>query len=213
MAVLRAQYSGASAQWPAARVDDGVEWQELGPLPAVPFPADNPYSRAKVVLGQQLFFDKQLSKGRDISCASCHDPQKGWSDGLSVSVGHLGQKGNRNAPSILNSAFSSTQFWDGRVATLEEQSLHPIQNPIEMALSHDELLARLQASPDYQAAFATAFGDRGLRWSGSPRRSPPSNAPSSAETAILSASSKGIVRHSVTRRCGGCTSTAPMAAA
>ncbi|MGL5538410.1 MAG: cytochrome-c peroxidase, partial [Aeromonas veronii] len=162
MAALRAQYSGSSAQWPAARVDEGVEWQELGPLPAVPFPADNPYSRAKVVLGQQLFFDKQLSKGRDISCASCHDPQKGWSDGLSVSVGHLGQKGNRNAPSILNSAFSSTQFWDGRVATLEEQSLHPIQNPIEMALSHDELLARLQASPDYQAAFATAFGDQGI---------------------------------------------------
>ncbi|MGL6163180.1 MAG: cytochrome c peroxidase, partial [Aeromonas veronii] len=148
--------------WPAAKVDEGVEWQELGPLPAVPFPADNPYSRAKVVLGQQLFFDKQLSKGRDISCASCHDPQKGWSDGLSVSVGHLGQKGNRNAPSILNSAFSSTQFWDGRVATLEEQSLHPIQNPIEKALSHDELLARLQASPDYQAAFATAFGDQGI---------------------------------------------------
>ncbi|MGL5484266.1 MAG: cytochrome c peroxidase, partial [Aeromonas veronii] len=59
-------------------------------------------------------------------------------------------------------AFSSTQFWDGRVATLEEQSLHPIQNPIEMALSHDELLARLQASPDYQAAFATAFGDQGI---------------------------------------------------
>ncbi|EKB11271.1 cytochrome c peroxidase [Aeromonas veronii] len=162
MAALRAQYSGSSAQWPAARVDEGVEWQELGPLPAVPFPVDNPYSRAKVVLGQQLFFDKQLSKGRNISCASCHDPQKGWSDGLSVSVGHLGQKGNRNAPSILNSAFSSTQFWDGRVATLEEQSLHPIQNPIEMALSHDELLARLQASPDYQAAFATAFGDQGI---------------------------------------------------
>ncbi|WP_447826519.1 cytochrome c peroxidase [Aeromonas hydrophila] len=162
MAALRARYAGPAAQWPAARVDEGVEWQELGPLPAVPFPADNPYSRAKVVLGQQLFFDKRLSQAQDISCASCHDPQKGWSDGLSVSVGHQGQKGARNAPSILNSAFSSSQFWDGRVGSLEEQSLHPIQNPVEMALDHDELLARLQASHDYPAAFATAFGDEGI---------------------------------------------------
>ncbi|WP_457831470.1 cytochrome-c peroxidase, partial [Staphylococcus aureus] len=96
---------------------------------------------------------KRLSRAQDISCASCHDPQKGWSDGLSVSVGHQGQKGTRNAPSILNSAFSSSQFWDGRVGSLEEQSLHPIQNPVEMALDHDELLARLQASRDYPAAF------------------------------------------------------------
>jgi cytochrome c peroxidase len=162
MSALRAQYTGPSAQWPAARVDDGVEWQELGPLPAVPFPADNPYSRAKVVLGQQLFFDKQLSQAKDISCASCHDPQKGWSDGLSVSVGHLGQKGTRNAPTIINAAYSSSQFWDGRVASLEEQSLHPIKNPVEMALDHDELLARLRASSDYPAAFAQAFGDEGI---------------------------------------------------
>lgn len=159
LAALRVQYAGDSSQWPAANVDEGVQWQELGAMPAVPFPADNPYSRAKVVLGQQLFFDKQLSKARDISCASCHDPQKGWSDGLSVSVGHLGQKGTRNAPTILNAAYSSTQFWDGRVGSLEEQSLHPINNPVEMALDHDELLARLRASPDYAAAFATAFGD------------------------------------------------------
>ena len=159
LASLRAQYAGDPGQWPAAMVDEGVEWQELGPLPAMPFPADNPYRRAKVVLGQQLFFDKQLSQARDISCASCHDPQKGWSDGLSVSVGHLGQKGTRNAPTILNAGYSSSQFWDGRVATLEEQSLHPISNPVEMALDHDELLARLRASSDYPAAFAAAFGD------------------------------------------------------
>ncbi|MFC5706658.1 cytochrome c peroxidase [Aeromonas eucrenophila] len=159
LAALRAQYAGDSSQWPAANVDEGVQWQELGAMPAVSFPADNPYSRAKVVLGQQLFFDKQLSQARDISRASCHDPQKGWSDGLSVSVGHLGQKGTRNAPTILNAAYSSTQFWDGRVGSLEEQSLHPINNPVEMALDHDELLVRLRASPDYPAAFATAFGD------------------------------------------------------
>ena len=81
MAALRARYAGPAAQWPAARVDEGVEWQELGPLPAVPFPTDNPYSRAKVVLGQQLFFDKRLSRAQDISCASCHDPQKGGATG------------------------------------------------------------------------------------------------------------------------------------
>ncbi|MGY6040593.1 cytochrome c peroxidase [Aeromonas sp. AE23HZ002T15] len=159
LTALRAQYAGDSSQWPTANVDEGVQWQELGAMPAVPFPTDNPYSRAKVVLGQQLFFDKRLSKANDISCASCHDPQKGWSDGLSVSVGHLGQKGTRNAPTILNAAYSSTQFWDGRVGSLEEQSLHPISNPVEMALDHDELLARLRASPDYGEAFATAFGD------------------------------------------------------
>ena len=109
-------------------------------------------------------------------------------------MGHQGQKGTRNAPSIINSAFSSSQFWDGRVGSLEEQSLHPIQNPVEMALDHDELLARLQASHDYPAAFATAFGDEGSAWSGLPRRSPPSSAPSSAATATSSASSKATGR-------------------
>ncbi|MCG9677302.1 cytochrome c peroxidase [Vibrio sp. Isolate24] len=159
LAVLRSQYSQAPENWPQPTVDDGVEWKELGLKPAVPFPSDNPYSKQKVALGKALFFDKRLSKDNTISCASCHDPSKGWADGLRAAVGINGQTGKRNTPTILNTAYYETLFLDGRVSSLEEQSLHPISNPIEMGLPHDEMLNKLDNINEYKPLFTAAFGD------------------------------------------------------
>ena len=156
---LRKVYSQSPLAWPEPRVAEGVEWQELGLRPAVPFPADNPYSKEKVTLGRTLFFDKTLSKDNTLSCASCHDPAKGWADGLSTAIGIDGQKGPRNTPTIINTAYYDTLFLDGRVGSLEEQSLHPIANPIEMGQPLDELLLKLDQELQYPALFNAVFGD------------------------------------------------------
>ncbi|MGD8112728.1 cytochrome c peroxidase [Vibrio sp. TRT 17S01] len=159
IAKLRADYSQDPSQWPAPTVDEGVAWQELGLKPAVPFPQDNPYSSEKVALGKKLFFDPQLSKDNSLSCASCHDPAKGWADGIRQAVGINGQKGPRNTPTIINTAYYQTLFLDGRLASLEEQSLHPIANPIEMGLPHNELVTKLDDAAEYAPLFEAAFGD------------------------------------------------------
>lgn len=148
------------ATWPAPDVDSGVSWEPLGELPAVEYPSDNPYSLAAYNLGKRLFFDARLSQNKDISCSTCHAPAQGWDDNLTVSVGHDGQKGTRNAPSIINAAFQHTLFWDGRADSLEEQALQPIANPVEMNLSLEELEARIHQGDfaDYQDAVGAAFG-------------------------------------------------------
>jgi cytochrome c peroxidase len=127
-------------------------------LPPVPNPADNPPTAEKIHLGQQLYFDPRLSSDRTVSCASCHDPAKGFSNGAAVATGVGGQKGGRSAPTVVNSAYSALQFWDGRAATLEQQALGPIQNPIEMNLPIDEAVARLNAITGYRTQFQQVFG-------------------------------------------------------
>ena len=157
---LRELYSKPTSEWPRPTLSKNVDWQELGLLPDVPFPNENPYSREKVDLGRKLFFDKKLSKDNTISCSSCHEPKKAWTDGLATSVGIKGQKGNRNTPTIINTAYYDTLFLDGRVNSLEEQSLHPIENPIEMGLSINELLSKLNNDSNYRSLFKGAFGDK-----------------------------------------------------
>ena len=159
---LREKYAQEPSLWPKPTIDEGIEWQELGLLPPVPFPADNPYSKHKENLGRKLFFDKRLSKDNTISCGSCHEPSKGWADGTRVAVGIEGHTGTRNTPTILNTAYYESLFWDGRVKSLEEQSLHPIANPIEMGLPLDELLVKLEKINTYRALFKSAFGDEGI---------------------------------------------------
>src|SRR5262245_49860987 len=88
-------------------------------LSALKIPTDNPYSKDKAELGKQLYFDKRLSRDNSVSCASCHDPEKGWSNGEAVATGIRGQKGGRSAPSIINAAYAPLQFWDGRAIGLE----------------------------------------------------------------------------------------------
>lgn len=127
-------------------------------LPKVRHPADNPPSEAKIALGKQLYFDPRMSLDNTISCASCHDPKKGWSNGEAVATGVNSLKGGRSAPTIINSAYGKLQFWDGRAAHLEEQALGPIQNPIEMTMSLDKVVERLSAIPGYQQQFQAVFG-------------------------------------------------------
>lgn len=121
-------------------------------------PADNPFTQEKAELGKQLYFDPRLSRDNTVSCASCHDPNKGWSNGEAVATGIGGQKGGRSAPTIMNAAFSPLQFWDGRAVGLEGQALGPIQNPIEMNLTLPELEKKLNGIKGYRDQFKKVFG-------------------------------------------------------
>jgi len=107
----------------------------------ISIPPDNPITTQKVELGRVLFFDKRLSNDNTIACANCHLPQFGFTDGQPVATGIKGQKGGRSAPASINRVFSSVQFWDGRAATLEDQSIGPFTNPIEhgFAMSDEDL--------------------------------------------------------------------------
>jgi len=158
-AELREKYAKPPAEWPAPTIDEGVEWQELGLLPKLTFPEQNPFTKEKALLGRQLFFDPRLSQTREMACASCHDPDLAWADGRTVSFGLGRQPLRRNAPSILNAAWMKTYFWDGRAATLEEQAEQVLLNPQEMGSSEALLKERLSGSPAYREAFREVFGD------------------------------------------------------
>ncbi|MGH7130012.1 MAG: cytochrome-c peroxidase, partial [Planctomycetaceae bacterium] len=128
-------------------------------LPEFTHPKDNPITAEKILLGKQLYFDKRLSKDRSISCASCHDPKKGWSNGEPNAEGVGGQRGGRSAPTIINSVYSDFHFWDGRAGSLEEQALGPIQNPIEMNMKLGDCCARINEIPGYRKQFEKVFGE------------------------------------------------------
>jgi cytochrome c peroxidase len=127
-------------------------------LPAVPVPAANSPTAETVALGRKLFYDPRLSADNTLACASCHNPTLAFTDGRQHSTGVSGKIGTRNAPSVLNAAYSSVQFWDGRAPTLEEQVAGPIANPIEMNQSHDVCVGKLEADPVYRTEFEHAFG-------------------------------------------------------
>jgi cytochrome c peroxidase len=134
-----------------------ADWQALPTT--VPQPPDNPTSDAKVELGKMLFFDPRLSSTGTISCFSCHNVMEGGDDHRPTSIGVHGQLGGRNAPTVWNAAFQSTQFWDGRAPSLEAQAKGPIVNPIEMGMSKLELAVdRIQRIPGYHQFFDRAFG-------------------------------------------------------
>lgn len=123
-------------------------------------PEDNPLTQEKVELGKLLYFDTRLSADNTVSCATCHDPANGWVDGLPVSIGIGNQKGTRNAPTVINSTYFFSQFWDGRAPTLEEQAKGPIINPVEMGMqAHDLAVANIKKVPGYQPLFQKAFGE------------------------------------------------------
>jgi len=121
-------------------------------------PADNPMTAAKVELGKKLYFDERLSVDGTLSCATCHNPRFGFSNGVQFSPGFQGKLGDRNSPTVLNRLYSTAQFWDGRAASLEEQALGPIQNPVEMANSLPAMISNLDKIAGYKAEFAAAFG-------------------------------------------------------
>lgn len=154
------KYRAPIADWPSFVVDPSVQATELGPLPNLPaVPWHNSETEE---LGKHLFFDPRLSGSGQIACASCHDPNLGWTDGKRVSFGHDRQRGSRNAMTLLNVAYFNELFWDGRADGLLDLVAQPIQNPIEMNVSIDTVIGRLARSVQYQEAFKKAFGTSGI---------------------------------------------------
>ena len=129
-------------------------------LPEVPIPEDNPQTPAKIALGEKLFLDTRFSITGEVSCSTCHDPEKALTDSpLKTSEGIRKLTGTRNAPTVVNSAYNETQFWDGRSPTLEDQALHPFLNPVEMAMpDHERLIEVIRHDPDYVKQFKDVFG-------------------------------------------------------
>jgi cytochrome c peroxidase len=132
-------------------------------LPSVPYPENNPQTPEKIALGDKLFNDKRFSDTGVVSCATCHDATKAFTDSpLKVSEGIQGLTGTRNAPTVINSVFFETMFWDGRSPDLEDQALHPFINPVEMGLKdHQPILDIVRSDPEYTKAFNEVFGKSG----------------------------------------------------
>jgi cytochrome c peroxidase len=121
-------------------------------------PPDNPQTADKIALGQKLFFDGRLSVDGTVACSSCHDPARAFTDGRRASIGIKGRIGQRNAPTILNTVYNTTQFWDGRARTLEEQAAFPIVNPSEMGQPNlDAAVARIAGVREYRKDFERVF--------------------------------------------------------
>jgi cytochrome c peroxidase len=126
-------------------------------------PTDNPVSLSKVALGRALYFDKRLSIDGTVSCASCHDPARAFTDSNVVAIGVGNRRGTRNAPTILNTVFNESLFWDGRAHSLEDQIKHPLMSSFEMGMgSKDELIKRLSSIPEYRQQFRLVFKSAGL---------------------------------------------------
>jgi cytochrome c peroxidase len=141
----------------------GMEQKAPLGLPPLPVPEDNPQTPEKVALGDSLFHDTRFSSTGEVSCATCHDDAKAFTDApLSVSEGIEGLSGTRNAPTVVNAGYFDTQFWDGRSPSLEDQALHPFLNPVEMGLeTHDPILEIVRTDPYYVEAFTSVFGKSG----------------------------------------------------
>jgi cytochrome c peroxidase len=129
----------------------------------ITFPKNNPYTPEKAALGKKLYFDTRLSISSAQSCSSCHSPGFGWGDGLPVGVGHGMAKLGRRSPTIVNAAWGDIFMWDGRLASLEEQALGPIQSPGEMNMPIGQLMERLSSVAEYKPLFAAVFPKEGLK--------------------------------------------------
>ena len=130
--------------------------------PVVNEPLLNKTNEYRLKLGKTLFFDPRLSGSNWISCATCHNPSMGWSDGLTTAIGDGQKTLKRSTPTILNSAYNHLQMWDGRFRTLEEQALSPIESKHEMNQDLDELVDELKAIPGYKMLFSDAYPGRGI---------------------------------------------------
>ncbi|MBI3608931.1 MAG: cytochrome-c peroxidase [Nitrospirae bacterium] len=133
---------------------------ELGPLPAVPIPMTNLQTPAKVELGKELFFDPRLSGNDHWACSTCHNPSFGYTDNLPRSLGFGDEKElGRHSPTIINVAYNSAQFWDGRAATMEEQAMGPIVAAREMNSDPQVMIKKISGIPAYTEQFKQVFGE------------------------------------------------------
>ena len=131
---------------------DPVIWQAF-------VPKDNELTEARVALGRKLYFDTRLSADGTVSCATCHDVTRGFTDQRKTSEGIKDQLGQRNAPTVLNTALLETVFLDGRSPTLDHQARQPIINPIEMGMPNGEAAVKaISGDAEYQKAFQEAYG-------------------------------------------------------
>ncbi|MCX4247217.1 cytochrome-c peroxidase [Paraliomyxa miuraensis] len=139
--------------------------QHFAPLPEAMDDPRRPATEEQIALGRMLYSDTRLSKNHDIACATCHDlagfgvdiREQGGAR-AKTSMGHKGQMGDRNAPTVYNAALQVVQFWDGRARNVEEQAKGPVLNPVEMAMPDEAaVLVVLQSIPGYAEAFASAF--------------------------------------------------------
>lgn len=155
-------FSCRNAEKTAVAFDDAVPVGEAiamdPPAGLPPLPGDAKLTADLVDLGRRLFNEKKLSSDGTISCASCHQPDLYFTDGLKVAKGVDGQLGPRNSPTVLNAVFNTSQFWDGRAASLEEQAGIPIAAPNEMNMPHEACVERLNGDANYRAQFEKAYG-------------------------------------------------------
>lgn len=154
---IRALYTRPVSEWPRPNVDDSIHYEELAALPPSPFAADSSLA-AKVELGKLLFFDPRLSGSNQISCATCHEPELGWTNGRTTGIGHDHSLGERNVPSLFNVWQYKSFFWDGRVKSLEQQVLAPLSNDIEMHELPGALGEELARISEYKNRFRQVFG-------------------------------------------------------
>ncbi len=122
-------------------------------------PESNPITVGKYELGRQLYFDPRVSLNGTVSCATCHNPELGWADTQEIAIGINGSLGNRNSPTVINTVYNPSQFWDGRAESLEAQALGPVASPVEMGdQDHYQIVERLRTIPGYVEQFEKVFG-------------------------------------------------------
>lgn len=128
----------------------------------VPYPDNNKPNENRVSLGKKLFFDPRLSGDGNMSCASCHNPMLGWSDGFKTAKGHKSQILGRATPTIINTGYNSIQMWDGRKKTLEDQATGPLEAELEMHTNMEQLLSWLDSNDEYRTYFELAYPGEGV---------------------------------------------------
>ena len=132
-------------------------------LPAEPpFPKDNEPTAERVELGKMLFFDPRISRDQNMSCATCHNPSLGWSDGLAKGRGFKSNLLGRASPSIINTAYNTIQMWDGRKKDLEDQAMGPLEAAVEMNTDFDVFFTWIKQNKGYVKAFEKAYPGLGI---------------------------------------------------
>jgi cytochrome c peroxidase len=161
-ALLAGVVLGLGATWlSAAPAFDTARWRAAFRRPLeILAPAANPVTPEKVALGARLFGEKHLSGNGEIACATCHQAELSFSDGIARRKGLDGKLLVRRTPPLWNAAWGLTQFWDGRAPSLEAQVAGPLENPVEMAGNLDRAVAWLRGDAGYRQSFAAAFPDR-----------------------------------------------------
>lgn len=187
----------------------------LLPITAVPVPEQNPQTTEKIELGKKLFFDRRLSGDGTMNCVTCHDPEKGFSDGLEISLNYPTTRNWRNSPTLINVGFQKFLFHDGRSRTLEDQALFPMMSAFEMNRNLDYLEEVIRAVPEYNASFQKIFGGEVTReritmaLAAFERTLVSKNAPLDRHlqgdtTALSEDAKKGLVVFMVKGKCGEC---------